>query len=121
MLVVDSEKRYSIAQIVQHPWMKQGLDDTPQPGSNTEGAGDATTATTATTGGLDDSTTANLTQSPAVDLEGGGAESEDEECGVIPDSELGQQILSHMTNLGLDKDAVIQVSKVVLCISGIEK
>ncbi|RUS88221.1 hypothetical protein EGW08_003987, partial [Elysia chlorotica] len=27
MLVVDSEKRYSIAQIVQHPWMRPGSED----------------------------------------------------------------------------------------------
>lgn len=27
MLVVDSAKRYSVSQIVQHPWMRAGLDD----------------------------------------------------------------------------------------------
>ena len=91
MLVVDSEKRYSIAQIVQHPWMRhQGSEDA-TPGNGRAG----------------EATTSNLAPAPA-ELEG-GPESEDEECGVFPDSELGQQILSHMANLGLDKDAIIQV------------
>lgn len=73
MLVVDSAKRYTVSQIVRHPWMHAGLDETEND---------------------------NLLLEEHVG---------DDETTVSVDTELGQQILRHMTSMGLDSDSIIRV------------